>query len=95
MTGYSDRRNQMSATQIKHPWRATVRTAVAAVIAFAGLFPVLVDLADLPQTAAIIAAVTVTGAITRIAASPMVEAFLQQFVPWLSAAKRDEVSSEE
>lgn len=76
----------MAASQVLHPTRAVIRTVFAAALSFAALFPTIVDVAHLPQWSGIAAAVAVAGAVTRVFALPQVEIFLQQYVPWLSAA---------
>lgn len=66
---------QGQPSQVVHPWRATLRTVVQAVIGLAALFPVLVGaLGDVPDwLVPILAGVAVVaGAITRIAAIPAV-----------------------
>jgi hypothetical protein len=79
----------MAASQVLHPTRAVLRTVFAAVVSFSAIFPLIVDAAHLSQAAGIGGAVAVAGAITRVLALPSVEAFLQQFVPWLSASPAD------
>lgn len=76
----------MAASQVLHPTRAVLRTVFAAVLSFAALFPTIVDAAHLPQWSGIAIAVAAAGGVTRIFALPQVEIFLQQFIPWLSAA---------
>lgn len=76
-------------TQARHPWRATVRTAVAFIIGVAVLMPAIVDASGLPQTTgAVSLALAVSGAITRILAIPGVEKLLRAspFTSWLAAA---------
>lgn len=77
----------MSApTQVAHPWRATVRTVVQAVIAFAAMWGVVVQALGLdPSWQWVSASLVVTGAITRVMALPDVEAFLRHFLPFLAA----------
>lgn len=80
----------MTATQTRHPWRATVRTAFAALVALAAMLPALVEAAGLDETAPVVAlALGIAGAITRVMALPAVEAFLRRFVPFLAAEPRD------
>ncbi|MHC6175482.1 hypothetical protein [Glutamicibacter sp. X7] len=87
-------KHEATTTQGTHPWRATVRTLFAAVIALAGLAPLIYEAAaqQLPEmaTGAVGGVLLVAGAITRIMALPGVEAFLQRFLPFLAAASRDE-----
>lgn len=85
-------------TQSQHPWRATIRTILAVVIALASMAPVVYTAATMQSpelaTGAAAAALTLAGAITRIMALPGVEAFFQRFLPWLAAGtKTDEPST--
>lgn len=79
-------------TQSQHPWRATVRTILAVVIALAAMAPVVYTAATMQSpelaTGAAAAVLTIAAAITRIMALPVVEAFLQRFLPWLAAGAR-------
>lgn len=76
-------------TQVRRPWRATLRTAFQAVIALAAMAPFLVNASGLEeQVPAVAGFLAVAGAITRIMAVPQVEGFLQTFVPFLSASPR-------
>lgn len=76
-------------TQSQHPWRATARTIFAVVTALAAMAPVIYTAAtqQSPElaTGAIATALAITASITRILALPVVESFLQRFVPWLAA----------
>lgn len=79
-------------TQSQHPWRATTRTILAVIIAVAAMAPVVYTAATMQSpelaTGAAAAALTIAAAITRIMALPVVEAFLQRFIPWLAAGAR-------
>lgn len=79
-------------TQSQHPWRATIRTILAVVIALAAMAPVVYTAATMQSpelaTGAAAAVLTIAAAITRIMALPAVEAFLQRFLPWLAAGAR-------
>ncbi|MFJ2618148.1 hypothetical protein [Glutamicibacter sp. NPDC087344] len=87
-------KHEAVTTQSAHPWRATVRTIFAAVIALAALAPLIYSSAaqQSPElaTGAVGGVLVAAGAITRIMAIPGVEAFLQRFLPFLSAAQRDD-----
>lgn len=75
----------MSATQSRHPWRATVRTVAAFLLALAVVWPTLVELAGLNETWQwVSASVAVAGAITRVMADPRVIVFLERFLPFLA-----------
>lgn len=80
-------------TQSAHPWRATVRTVFAAVVALAAGAPLLYTAIfnDDPATATggLAVVLAVAGAITRVMALPFVEDFLRRFVPWLAAGRDD------
>lgn len=80
-------------TQVKRPWRATARTAFAGVVGFAALLPFIIQATGLdpevyPWLAGVLA---IAAAVTRIMALPQVEAFLQRFVPFLSAAPKAQI----
>lgn len=76
----------VSASQVRRPWRATVRTVFQALVGLATMLPLLVNATGLDQTAPLIAgALTVSAALTRVMALPAVETWLRRFVPWLAA----------
>lgn len=75
-------------TQVRRPWRTTVRTVFQLVLALATLLPFLVTGVygnddDIP--AVVIQLLAVGAAITRVMALPQVEQFLKQFLPFLAA----------
>jgi hypothetical protein len=73
-------------TQVRRPWRATVRTGFAVVVALAAMMPLLVEASGLDETAGPVGGVlAIAGAVTRILALPAVEVFLGRFLPWLAA----------
>jgi hypothetical protein len=72
-------------TQTVYPWRATVRTVVAALVALASLLPVIATVGDLGAVPGVTQVVAVAGVVTRILAIPGVDAWLRRFVPWLAA----------
>jgi hypothetical protein len=80
-------------TQVRRPWRSTLRTVFQAIIGFAVIAPLIVDAADLDEDARVAPYVAiglgVCAAITRIMALPQVEGFLQKHVPFLSATPRN------
>lgn len=78
----------VAPTQVRRPWRTTVRTLFQALIALAVLFPILVENTGLdPQDAPWLAVpLAVAAAIARIMALPQVNAFLARFIPFLAAA---------
>ncbi|MFY1669484.1 hypothetical protein ACN27G_05950 [Plantactinospora sp. WMMB334] len=71
-------------TQTRHPWRATVRTGVAAVLGAVSLLPTVAVTAGVDAVPAVAQAVVVAGAITRVMALPGVDEWLRRFAPWLA-----------
>ena len=79
-------------TQVKRPWRATVRTVFQFILALATLLPFLVTgvYSGSDAAPAVVGQVlAVAAAVTRVMALPQVEAFLQRFFPWLAAEDRN------
>lgn len=77
------------ATQVRRPWRSTVRTVVQFVLGLAPLLPVIVNASGVDTALpAVGAALALSAGITRVMALPGVETFLQRFVPWLAAAPK-------
>lgn len=76
------------STQSAHPWRATVRTIFAALIALAAMAGPVYTAAtnQAPEAATGWAALglAIAGAVTRILALPQVDAWLHRFAPWLA-----------
>jgi uncharacterized membrane protein HdeD (DUF308 family) len=76
-------------TQVKQPWRATLRTAFAVLLALSSMAPLIYsaatnDNAD-QATGWAAGALGIAAAVTRVLALPAVEAFLQTYVPFLAA----------
>lgn len=78
-----------NTTQSAHPWRATIRTVLAVVVALAAgaplIYTAIMQADPVTATGAAGVALAVAGAITRVMALPFVETFLRRFVPWLAA----------
>lgn len=74
-----------AATQTRHPWRATLRTAFALLVAGLSLLPEVLAAADLDGTVIGAQTLVVTAAVTRVLALPAVDTFLARWVPWLAA----------
>lgn len=79
-------------TQVRRPWRATLRTAFQALVALAALAPLIAaaieeatgyDLDGVPFVVTVLAC---AAAVARVMALPAVEVFLRTFVPFLAAA---------
>lgn len=79
-------------TQLRHPWKATARSAVAFVLGVVPLAPVIYHEAtqhDPAQaTGAAAVALAIAGGVTRVMATPSVEQLLRRFAftRWLAAA---------
>lgn len=75
-----------AATQVRRPWRATVRTLFQAVIGFAAMWGIVVEALGLDtEWQWVSASLVATAALTRLMAVPQVEAWLLRFVPFLAA----------
>lgn len=72
-------------TQTAHPWRATARTVVQVALALATLIPVIVVTGGIPVEGAVVQVLAVCAGLTRVMASPAVNAVLSRFAPWLLA----------
>lgn len=72
-------------TQVRHPWRATVRTVFAAVVALLSLLPTIALVGHVDTVAWVSQLLAVAAAITRVLALPGVNDWLRRFVPWLAA----------
>lgn len=91
MGGRHTARALSPTSQVRYPWRATIRTLLSAAWGFIPLWPVIarelsVD-AAIPWVAASLA---VSAGVTRLTAQPAVEAWLNRYVPWLAADPRPE-----
>lgn len=88
-TGSSPSIAAVQPTQLRRPWRATLRTAFQAIVALATLAPFLAggiyQADDYPVVVGQVLAVS--AAVTRVMALPQVEDFLRRFLPFLAAAK--------
>lgn len=75
-------------TQTLHPWRATVRTVAAGIVALLPVLPSAVAAAG-PQVLGWAGGLlAVTGAVTRVLAVPAVDRWLTEYVPFLGARPR-------
>ena len=79
---------QPTPTQTQHPWRATVRTAVAGVVALLTVVPFIVVSGHFETVPGVAQLLVVSAAVTRVLAIPAVNAWLTEYLPWLAAAPR-------
>jgi hypothetical protein len=66
----------LAPSQTRHPWRATVRTAIAVTLGVASLLPEILGAAHVDNTVLGVQAIAVAAAVTRVIAVPGVNAFL-------------------
>jgi hypothetical protein len=78
-------------TQTRHPWRATARTVLAALVGALSLVPTVATTTGLDTVPAVTQLIVVAGVITRILAVPGVDQWLRQFLPWLASAPASDV----
>lgn len=72
-------------SQVKHPWRATLRTIITALIAFLPVLPQIAETAGIDDIPAVAQFLAVTIAVQRVLSLPAVERWLKAYLPWLSA----------
>jgi hypothetical protein len=77
---------QIAVTQIRHPWRAVIRTVAAAVIALIPVLPPIIDSLGVATVPWVASGLIVIGAVTRVLALRQVETWLRQWAPALAAA---------
>lgn len=71
------------SSQMRYPWRATLRTSIAAAV---GLLPILPVIADafgwmgIPWVASVVA---ISAGITRVLATPAANKWLEKYADWL------------
>lgn len=76
----------LATTQVRHPWRATVRTVLAAAVGLVPLLPIIAQTAGIAAVPWIAGVLVVAGAVTRVLAVPGVEAWLRKYISPISAA---------
>lgn len=74
-----------AASQTRHPWRATLRTTLAASWGLIPLLPYIATSARVDTVPAVASVLTITAAVTRIAADPRVEAWIHRYLSPLAA----------
>lgn len=88
-TGAASATAVVQPTQLRRPWRSTVRTTFQALVALCLMLPFLVEASGVDETLPPVAgALAIAGGISRVMALPQVEAFLRRFLPFLAAAPR-------
>lgn len=79
---------KVTPTQLRHPRRTMFRTMFQAALAFALVWPVIVQELGLPDWAWVGVSVGLCGVIARVMAIPGVEEFMRRFLPWLAVAPK-------
>lgn len=81
--------HSMQPTQVRRPWRSTLRTAFQALVAGAAVAPAVYSAATNHNADAATGwaalGLAIAAGITRVMALPSVETLLQRFVPFLAA----------
>ncbi len=77
------------STQSRHPWRATARTVVQAILGLMVLLPLIAEAAGIAAVPWVAAALGVVAAVTRVLALPQVDAWLRRWLPWLATAPEE------
>lgn len=76
-------------SQVRAPWRTTVRTLFQALIGLCAALPVIVTASGVEQTTAGVGlGLAVAAGVTRVMAAPAVNDWIDRYVPWLSAGPR-------
>ena len=73
-------------TQSRYPWRATVRTILAAAVALLSLLPTIAAVGHLEAAPGVGQVLAVAALVTRVLAIPGVDEWLRRWLPWLAAA---------
>lgn len=85
--------HRATATQTAYPWRATLRTVLWAIVAFAAMAPLIYSAAaggDPEQAVGWVAtALGILAGIQRVMTLPVVDEFLRRYIPWLAATPQD------
>lgn len=72
-------------TQARHPWRATARTVIAALIALLPALPEIASTLEISTVPIIASILAITALVTRVLAIPEVDKWVDRFMPALSA----------
>lgn len=75
-------------TQVQYPWRATIRTAFAAIVGALSLLPAVAFGLHIDTVPQVIQVIAVTSGITRVLAMPVVHDWMNDNFPWLLATPK-------
>lgn len=76
---------QETPTQARHPWRATARTTVAALIALLPALPEIAKTLEISTVPLVASVLSITALVTRVLAIPEVDRWVDKYFPSLSA----------
>ena len=71
---------QGAPTQVRLPWRATVRTVAVALVALLPLFPEIAQSAEIDTVPAIASVLAVAAAVQRVISLPAVDRILGRYL---------------
>lgn len=71
---------ETESTQVRFPWRATIRTVLVAALAILPLLPEIAKSADIHTVPAVVSVLTVAAAIQRIITTPVVDHWLNRIL---------------
>lgn len=76
-------------SQVKYPWRSTIRTVVQAAVALLTMLPYVLaglDVNEATATGLIGQLLFISGVLAKVMAMPQVNLWLERYIPWLAAA---------
>lgn len=76
---------QSPSTQVRYPWRAAVRTSLAAGVAALIAFPDIARVLSIEHLPGVGLVMAISLGLTRVFALPNVDAWLRRFAPWLAS----------
>ena len=85
----------MASTQQRHPWRATLRSALAFAVGLASVWGIVVEAAGLdPSWQWVSVSLVVATAVSRVMQTAAVLQLLERFAPWLLPEPPSSVESD-
>lgn len=65
-------------TQVRHPWKATIRVVIVAALALLPALPDLADATDIDEIPLVVSVLTITAMLQRVIALPEVDRLLSR-----------------
>lgn len=72
-------------SQVRHPWRAVLRTVITGLLALLPILPQIADVANIDEIPAVAQFIATTVVVQRVLSLPAVENWLRTYVPWMAA----------